>query len=104
MEIAHPNPPLHPTNMVSIPVSVKPPGMKAYASTLSNIGFAAFASTKMQSIVKKVARQEEQIKNVIIYSLSESENKNVHNKVEEVLAELGEKPIDRDCSRLGLQK
>ena len=44
------------------------------------------------------------MKNVIVYGVSETEGEDVRSKVEHVLADIGEKPVVRDCSRLGSRK
>ena len=78
--------------------------MKTYASTVSKSCTSAFAPKKLQSVVRKVAVEEERLKNVIVYGLTESDDENLQGKVELVLSELEEKPVIRDCLRVGVRK
>ena len=61
---------------------------------------AAFAPKKIQSVARKVSGKN----SIINYGLSESGDKDLDNRVEKVLVELGDKPVVKNCLRLGLQK
>ena len=78
--------------------------MKSYASAVSKSCSEAFAPKLIQTVVRKIAVKEETMKNVIVYGVSETEGEDVRSKVEHVLADIGEKPVVRDCSRLGSRK
>ena len=78
--------------------------MKSYASAVSKSCSEAFAPKRIQTVVRKIAVKEETMKNVIVYGVSETEGEDVRSKVEHVLADIGEKPVVRDCSRLGSRK
>ena len=78
--------------------------MKNYASVVSKSCFDVFSPKGIQTVVRKVAAQEETMKNVIVYGLNETEGEDVRSKVEQVLADIDEKPAVRDCSRIGSRK
>ena len=78
--------------------------MKSYASAVSKSCSNALTPKRIHNVVRKVAVKEETMKNVIVYGLSETEGEDVEGRVNEVLSELGEKPVVRDCIRLGLRK
>ena len=78
--------------------------MKSYATAVSKSCSDAFAPKRIQTVVRKVAVKEETMKNVIIYGLSETEGEDTKEKVEQVLTDLGERPVVRDCTRLGARK
>ena len=78
--------------------------MKSYASIVSKKCSDMFTPKRIQTFNRKIASQEETMKNVIVYGLNETEGEGVRSKVEQVLADIGEKPAVRDYSRLGSQK
>ena len=47
--------------------------------------------------MKSAADRDDRKKNVIIYGVSETEGEVVANKIEEVLSQLNEKPMIKDC-------
>ena len=53
----------------------------------------------IEAAVQKVADKEERSKNVIIYGLKEEKEEKLKNRVEEVLAEIGDKTA---CHSQGL--
>ncbi|KAL5261856.1 hypothetical protein ACHWQZ_G007533 [Mnemiopsis leidyi] len=61
-------------------------------------------SEKLEAVVKKVTVTEEMSKNAIVYGLVETEHETLLKKVEEVLAEIGEKPNLTSCSRVGTKR
>ena len=75
--------------------------MKNYASVVSKSCFDVFSPKGIQTVVRKVAAQEETMKNVIVYGLNETEGEDIRSKVEQVLADIDKKPAVRDCSRIG---
>ena len=60
---------------------------------------AAFAPKKCSLLLGKFRENS-----IINYGLSESGDKDLDNRVEKVLVELGDKPVVKNCLRLGLQK
>ena len=54
--------------------------------------------------MKSAADRDDRKKNVIIYGVSETEGEVVANQIEEVLSQLNEKPMIKDCCRIGFKK
>ena len=75
--------------------------IKSYASAVTKTCAAALAPRKLTAAIKTVAENEDRKRNVIIYGIKEEDNEVVSAKVEEVLAEIDEKPIIKDCCRVG---
>ena len=80
--------------------------IKNYASVLTKTCAAALAQKKLTAAIKTVSEKEDRKRNVIIYGLKENDKELVSSKVEEVLAEIDEKPIIiiKDCCRIGSVK
>ena len=78
--------------------------LKSYSSVLTKSCSNAFSPKKLEAVVKKVAVTEEMSKNAIVYGLVETEHETLLKKVEEVLAEIGEKPKLTSCSRVGTKR
>ncbi len=80
--------------------------MSSYPSMLTKSCTASLAPKKLQAAVKNVADREDRSKSVIIYGLSEptDHQEQLQGKVEEVLGEIGEKPLVRDCCRVGIKR
>ena len=78
--------------------------LKSYSSVLTKSCSSALSPKKLEAVVKKVAVTEEMSKNAIVYGLVETEHETLLKKVEEVLAEIGEKPKQTSCSRVGTKR
>ena len=78
--------------------------MKSISSNISKTCTARMTPKTIEAAVQKVADKEERSKNVIIYGLKEEKEEKLKNRVEEVLAEIGEKPLVKDCCRVGLKR
>ena len=76
----------------------------SYATVLSKSCAAALAPNKISKAVKSAVDRDDRKKNVITYGVSETEDEVVANKVEEVLSQLNEKPMIKDCCRIGFKK
>ena len=76
----------------------------SYATVLSKSCAAALAPNKISKAVKSAVDRDDRKKNVIIYGVSETESEVVATKVEEVLSQLNEKPMIKDCFRIGFKK
>ena len=74
--------------------------MKSYASAVSK----SCSERLHQSGYRLLSGRLLLRKNDIVYGVSETEGEDVRSKVEHVLADIGEKPVVRDCSRLGSRK
>ena len=78
--------------------------IKSYASAVSKTCAAALTPKKLTAAIKSVSEKEDRKRNVIIYGLKEDSKEVVSAKVEEVLAEIDENPIIKDCCRIGSAK
>ena len=78
--------------------------MKSYSSVVAKSCSAALAPKKIEAAVRKVSDKDDRSKNVIIYGVEETDNEIVKEKVETILEEIGEKPLVRDCCRVGVKK
>ena len=75
--------------------------LKSYASAVTKTCTVGLAPRKLTAAIKTVAENEDRKRNVIIYGIKEEDNEVASAKVEEVLAEIDEKPIIKDCCRVG---
>ena len=78
--------------------------MKSYSSVVSKSCSSALAPKKIEAAVRKVADKEDRSRNVIVYGVGETDNEVVKEKVESLLTEIGEKPVVRDCCRVGVKR
>jgi len=78
--------------------------LKSYSSVLTRSCSSALSSKKLEAVVRKVAVTEDMSKNAIVYGLAETEHEKLLEKVEEVLAEIGERPKLTNCCRVGTKK
>ena len=67
--------------------------MKTYSSVVSKSCAAVFAPKKIEAVVKNVADREERCRNVILYGIQEKAEESLKEEVENVLIEIGEKPV-----------
>ena len=65
---------------------------------------ARLSSKKLEAVVKKVTVTEEMSRNANVYGLAETEHEKLLEKVEEVLAEIGERPKLTNFSRVGTKR
>ena len=80
--------------------------MKSYSSALTKTCAAALAPKKIRAAVKTVSDKEDRGRNVIIYGLDDPDepDQSLEAEVQKVLSEIDEKPVVRDCCRVGLKK
>ncbi len=78
--------------------------MKSYSSAVTKNCSAALSTKKIEAAVRKVVDKEDRSRNVVIYGLEESGNEKLQEKVESVLGRIGEKPVVKDCIRVGVNK
>ena len=78
--------------------------LKSYSSALTKTCTAALAPQKLRAAVKSVSEKEDRCKNVMIYGLEESPGEQLQDKVCQILSEIEEKPLIRDCCRVGFKK
>ena len=75
--------------------------METYSSTVAKKCSSAFAPQRLQAAVLKVEDKKKRSQNVVIYGLEEEQNEQLQLKVETILADIGEKPVVKDCCRVG---
>ena len=77
--------------------------MKSYSSALRKTCSAALSPKKIRTAVKQASEKEDRSRNVVIFGLKDSTEgeQNLERDVSEVFAEIDEKPVIRDCCRVG---
>ena len=78
--------------------------MKSYSEAVSETCSTALTSKKLHAAVQKASEKEARSRNVIIYGLEEKPNELLVKQVDEVLCEIGEKPLIKNCCRVGHRK
>lgn len=78
--------------------------MKSYASTVSQNCSKALAPKRISAAFKCAAEKEDRRRNIIVYGVEEAMGEKLVSKVEDILEEIGEKPVVKDCCRLGMKK
>ena len=80
--------------------------MKSYSSALTKTCAAALAPQKIRAAVKTVSDKEDRGRNDIIYGLDDPDepDQSLEAEVQKVLSEIDEKPVIRECCRVGLKK
>jgi hypothetical protein len=78
--------------------------IKSYSAIVSRGCSTALAPRKIEAAVRKVSDQDDRCKNVIIYGVEEKGNEILKEKIETVLEDIGERPLLRDCCRVGIKK
>ena len=78
--------------------------LKSYSSALTKTFTTALAPKKLRAAVKSVADKEDPSRKFMIYGLEENSGEDLQDKVSEVLAEIEEKPLIRDCCRVAFNK
>ena len=91
-------------NEVKLVQSMVQTEMKSYSSALTKSCSAALAPKKIHAAVKSVTEKESRAKNIIIYGAVEDNKEVLANKVSEILLEIDEKPVVKDCCRVGTKR
>jgi len=78
--------------------------MKTYSSVLKNNCFTAQTRKTIEAAVKSVSEQEDRSKNGLIYEMEETSGEVLLDRVEKVLEEIDEKPVVKDCVRVGMKR
>ena len=78
--------------------------LESFSAAVSKSCSSAFAPKKLQAVVQKVAEKKERSSNIIIYGLKEAPDENLRTEVETVSAQIDEKPVVKDCRRVGASK
>lgn len=76
----------------------------SYASAVTKSCASALAPRKISEAVKTVVDRDERKRNVVIYGVPEQPEEKLPEKVESILQEIGEKPVVKDCCRIGVKK
>ena len=75
--------------------------MKSFSSIVKKSCPTNLTKKTIEAAVKSVCDQEDRSKNVIIYGIEETSGEVLLDKVGKVLEEINEKPVVRDCVRVG---
>ena len=75
--------------------------METYSSTVAKKCSSAFTPQRLQAAVLMVEDKKERSQNVVIYGLEEEQNEQLQLSVETILADIGEKPVVKDCCKVG---
>jgi len=75
--------------------------MKTFSSIVKDTCSAAFAPSKIETVIKKVKLEDNRDKNVIVYGVPEEPEEDLRHTVSAMLEEIGERPRVVSCSRLG---
>ena len=78
--------------------------LKSYSSMVKKNCSTTLTKKTIESAVKSACQQEDRSKNIIIYGIEETSGEVLQNRVEKVLGEIDEKPVVKDCVRVGVQK
>ena len=78
--------------------------MKSYSSVLSKTFCAALSQRKIQSAVKSAAEKEDRSRNIVIFGVREEAEEILHDKTLEILQDVGERPMIRECCRIGQKR
>ena len=75
--------------------------LKSYSSVLQQSCSTALSPTKIASAVKKIAKEEDRTKEVVVFGVDEEPSECVTTKVVGILEQLEEKPRITGCRRIG---
>ena len=78
--------------------------MKSFSTIVKKNCPATLTKKTIEAAVKSACDKEDRSKNIIIYGIEESSDEVLRDKVENVLQEINEKPVVRDCVRVGFQR
>lgn len=78
--------------------------IKSYSSVVAKSCKAALSTKKIEAAVRKAADKEDRTKNAIIYGIEESDSEVIQEKVGGILEVIGEKPLVKNCARVGVKK
>ena len=78
--------------------------IKSFSSIVKKNSPSTVTRKTIEAAVKSVCDQEDRSKNVIIYGVEESINEVLTDEVGKVLEEIDEKPVMRDCVRVGVKR
>ena len=76
---------------------------KSYSATISKSCSVALSEKKLQAALKSVTDQEDSNRNLIMYGVEETADEDLPNKVSAILEEIEQKPLLKDCCRVGMK-
>ena len=77
--------------------------IKSYSAAVSKSCSVAFSEKKLQAAVKSVTDKEDRNRNIIMYGVEETAGEDLPNKASAILEEIEEKPLLKDCCRVGMK-
>ena len=78
--------------------------MKSYSAMVKKSCPTTLTKKTIEAAVKSACDQEDRSKNVIIYGIEENSGEVLQDKVETVLEQMDEKPVVKDCVRVGVKR
>lgn len=75
--------------------------MKSFSSVLQQSCTTALSPKNIATAVKKISKEEDRTKEVVIFGVIEEQSESPAAKVTEILEQLEEKPCILDCKRIG---
>ena len=78
--------------------------VKSFSSIVKKNCPPTLSKKTVEAAVKSVCDKEDRSKNIIIYGIEETSGEMLPDKVEKVLQEIDEKPVIRDCVRVGVKR
>ena len=78
--------------------------VKSFSSIVKKNCPPTLSKKTVEAAVKSVCDKEDRSKNIIIYGIEENSGEMLPDKVEKVLQEMDEKPVIRDCVRVGVKR
>jgi hypothetical protein len=77
--------------------------MKSFSSIVKKNCPTPLMRKTIEAAVKSVCDREDRSKNIIIYDIEEKSGEMLPDEVGKVLEEIDEKPLIRDCVRVGVK-
>ncbi|KAL5260733.1 hypothetical protein ACHWQZ_G010775 [Mnemiopsis leidyi] len=78
--------------------------MKSFSTIVKKNCHATLTKKTIEAAEKSARDKDDRSKNIIIYGIEESSDEVLRDKVENVLQEINEKPVVRDCVRVGFHR
>ena len=75
--------------------------LKSYSSALQQSCSTALSPTNIATAVKKIVKEEDRTKEVVVFGVDEEVNECVTTKISGILQQLDEKPRITGCRRIG---
>ena len=75
--------------------------IKSFSSVLQQSCSTALSPTNIATAVKKISKEEDRTKEIVVFGVAEEQSESPSSKVTEILEQLDEKPRIAGCKRIG---